>query len=101
MNIIETDRGMMVDLVLALPHGLHSRPSARLAQTARKYKANIRLIGETGEVDAKSMLDILSLAPQNNSHIQLLANGPDAREALADIFALLNNMREEHGKIGS
>lgn len=89
MKIVETDRGLMVNLVLRLPHGLHARPSARLSKTAREFRSNILLITENGEADARSMVDLLSLAPQANDQITLLATGPDAREALVALYSQL------------
>lgn len=94
MNIEETDRGLKVEFTMNLRNSLHSRPSAKLAQTARHFKSDILLISEQGEVDAKSMLDILSLAPEPNSRLQFLANGPDAREALVALYSLMVNSRE-------
>lgn len=89
MEIMETERGIAVDLRIQLPYGLHSRPSARLAQVARGFDADILLIGEDGEVDVKSMLDILSLALRHNDSVRLLAKGPQAREALLALYAQL------------
>lgn len=94
MDFRQTERGLMADFTLKLPYALHSRPAAKLAQTARQFDANIRLIGENGEVDAKSMLDLLSLAPQRNERLSLLANGPDAREALVALLEILTSDRE-------
>lgn len=89
LEIIETERGLAADVVIRLPHGLHSRPSAKLAQIARKYEAHIHLIANNGEVDAKSTLDILSLALQANDKARLLAKGPDAAPALRELAAML------------
>lgn len=89
MEIVETGRGLSVEFTMNEHHTLHSRPSAKLAQTARKFKSDILLIGENGEVDAKSMLDILSLAPEPNAKLHFLAKGPDAREALETLYRLM------------
>ena len=93
-SIRETPRGLALNLILNLRGGLHSRPAARLARAARQYAADIRCITETGEADAKSMLDLLSLAPGANAQVLLLANGADAREALLDLGSLLADMQE-------
>jgi len=90
MEFIETERGLAADLTIKLSHGLHSRPSAKIAQTARGYDANVQLISEDGEVDAKSMLDVLSLALKRNARVRLLANGSQAKEALTAIASLLS-----------
>ncbi len=62
--------------------GLHARPAAALAQEAQKYQADILLRMEDLEVDAKSILDILSLAACHGSELELRAKGADAQAAL-------------------
>lgn len=75
----------MTKVLLALPRGLHARPSAKLAQLARNFHADIILMGENGEVNAKSMLDILSLSAQHGDELFILANGSDAEPALTAV----------------
>lgn len=86
---IKTDAGLAIDVTIRLPNGLHSRPSARLAQTARQFVSDVFLVGQEGEVDAKSMLDILSLALKTNDCVRVVANGPDASEALLAVQKIL------------
>ena len=93
-SIRETPRGLALNLIHNLRGGLHARPAARLAKAARRYASDIRCITENGEADAKSMLDLLSLAPGANAQIILLANGGDAREALLDLGGVLADMQE-------
>ena len=93
-TIEETSRGLEMRLCLNLRNGLHARPAARLAQEAQRYSSAIQLISETGEVDAKSMLDVLSLAPPFNAELTLLAQGHDAREALCGLARLLSTMQD-------
>ena len=81
-------------ICLGLRNGLHARPAARLAQEAQRYASDILLISDTGEVDAKSMLDILSLAPPANAELTLLAQGDDAREALSGLAQFLTNLQD-------
>lgn len=91
----------MTSLLLMLPRGLHARPSAKVAQIARKYKADILLRGEGGEVDAKSMLDVLSLSCPAHARLDLIAKGPDAREALQDLYNFLAVSGELNGQENS
>ena len=93
-TIEETSRGLSLKLCLGLRNGLRARPAARLAQEAQRYDSTIQLISDTGEVDAKSMLDILSLAQPANAELTLLAQGQDAREALYGLARLLNTMQD-------
>ena len=69
--------------------GLHARPAAKLAQTAQKFDAAITIASGTQEVDAKSILDILTLAAGHGTNLELRAKGEDAKcalDALADMF---------------
>ncbi|MCF8039339.1 MAG: HPr family phosphocarrier protein [Desulfohalobiaceae bacterium] len=62
--------------------GLHARPAALLAQEAAKFDARVKLIADEMEADAKSVLDILSLAAVKGKTVVLQAEGSDAREAV-------------------
>lgn len=69
--------------------GLHARPAARLAQTAQNFGAEIAISMGSQTVDAKSILDILTLAAGHGANLELRAKGADARQALdalADMF---------------
>lgn len=88
-EIIVTPSGLATEVRVGLAHGVHSRPSARLAQAARSFDAHISLATEDGEVDASSMLDILSLAIPAGASVRILASGPQAREALCELARLL------------
>jgi phosphocarrier protein HPr len=71
--------------------GLHARPAARLAQEAQKFGCAIELAINGSVVDAKSILDILTLAAGHGSELELRAKGPGAREALVRLGTLFRN----------
>ncbi len=62
--------------------GLHARPAALLAKEASRYKSEIRLVVDEVEVDAKSILDILTLAAPQGTIVRVVARGEDAQEAV-------------------
>lgn len=62
--------------------GLHARPAARLAQEAQTFEAEIIVVCDEQEVDAKSILDLLTLAAAQGSTLELKAFGIDAMAAL-------------------
>ncbi|MFZ5426096.1 MAG: HPr family phosphocarrier protein [Thermodesulfobacteriota bacterium] len=69
--------------------GLHARPAAKLAQAAQQFEAAISISMGPQVVDAKSILDILTLAAGHGANLELRARGSDAcdaLEALADMF---------------
>lgn len=71
--------------------GLHARPAAKLAQEAQKFGCDIELAHNGSVVDAKSILDILTLAAGQGSELELRAKGPQAREALGHLGTLIRN----------
>ncbi|WP_462323287.1 HPr family phosphocarrier protein [Desulfoplanes sp.] len=68
--------------------GLHARPAAKIAQAAQKYSASIHIKIAEREIDAKSILDILSLAAPMGTDVAVKASGHDATEAVSDIVRL-------------
>lgn len=75
--------------------GLHGRASAKLAETASRFASDIRLLGEAGEVDAKSILDVMSVACGRGAVVKVRAVGPDAEAAVMAIEALVRNKFDE------
>jgi len=81
-EIIESDGCYSATICVKSEMGLHARPAARVAQEAQKFKCELRLVVEDQEVDAKSILDILSLAAGRGTDITLKGWGEDAPQAL-------------------
>ncbi len=71
--------------------GLHARPAALLAQEAAKFEAHITLAVEEMVVDAKSVLDLLSLAAGQGKTILLQAEGRDAEQAVLHLENLFKD----------
>mgnify|MGYP001061024089 FL=1 len=71
--------------------GLHARPAALLAQEAARFKSQIRLVSPETEVDAKSVLDILSLAASKGQTLTLKVSGDDAHEALESLLGFFQD----------
>jgi len=69
--------------------GLHARPAAILAKEAQKFSSDITLSFDGKEVDAKSILDILTLAAPHGSALSIKASGEDAPEAVRRIKELI------------
>ena len=73
---------------------IRARPAARLAQEAQNFSSDIQIQSDNGTADAKSMLDILSLAISTGCTLTLLARGDDAREALTALADYLENLQD-------
>lgn len=75
-------------VIVADKLGLHARPAALVAQVAQGFRADVRLLVAGQNVDAKSILDILSLAAGNGAMLKIRGNGPDARDAVTAVAQL-------------
>ena len=78
-----------LDLILNNPSGLHARPAKVFVNTAKQFKADIRVQHGTKKVNAKSMISILTLGVENGGQIRLIADGPDEDEAVTVLKAAI------------
>jgi len=76
------------------PSGLHARPASLFVQTANKYQSDItvqNLTEASPVVNAKSILNILTLGVMQNHEIEIVADGDDAEQALEGFTALIKD----------
>ena len=69
--------------------GLHARAAAKVVHTASRFSSDIIIGTEEEEVNAKSILGLLTLAASQGSSLHVAADGTDESEAvkaLADLF---------------
>lgn len=90
-DVAVCDDGYALRVRVLNDQGLHARPAARLAQEAQKFGCDITMALGGEVVDAKSILDILTLAAGHGSELELRATGPDARDALLHLGSLIRN----------
>lgn len=69
--------------------GLHARAAARFVDMAGRFRATILVFMGSVGVDGKSILGILTLAAPRGSELRLVAEGPDAEEALDALSGLV------------
>jgi phosphocarrier protein len=69
--------------------GLHVRPATMFAELARRFSSLIYVIKDGVEVDAKSCIDLLTLAAVEGSKLLLKAKGKDARVAVEELTKLV------------
>jgi len=67
------------------------RPAGRIMETAKKYQSDIRLIWTDRTANAKSILDMLTLAVPPGAEVTIEADGPDAEIALDALEKLIRN----------
>ena len=82
-------------LILNNPDGLHARPAAIFVQAASKFKSHIEIEFEGQNVNAKSIIDIMSLGAFCGEEITLTAEGVDEKQALEFLENFLKNGLKE------
>ena len=69
--------------------GLHARPAAKMAKVLNGFKARVWIGRGDKLVDARSILDVLTLGASAGTRLRIVAEGEEAEEALARIKRLL------------
>lgn len=69
--------------------GLHARPAALFVQLAKRFSSRITVKKGRKIVDGKSIMGLLTLAARPGARIAIVADGPDAQQALEQLIALV------------
>ena len=71
--------------------GIHARAAAKFVHLATGFEARVRVAHDGREMDGKSIMGILLLAAARGSAITIRAVGPDEREAVSALVALVES----------
>ncbi len=71
--------------------GLHVRPAALVAQLAAGFKSEIRLVKDSLEINAKSIMGVMGLAAECGSILIIKAWGEDEAIAVEEIIKLVES----------
>lgn len=81
-----------VDVTLINASGLHARPAAQLVQAVKQYKDSVVKIAKDGrEVDAKSMIGVMSLGAKQGAVLTFLVDGPEEAELVRVLRDLIES----------
>lgn len=81
-----------VDVTLINASGLHARPAAQLVNAVKQYKDTVVKIAKEGrEVDAKSMLGMMSLGAKQGAVLSISADGPEEAELVQLLTGLIES----------
>jgi phosphocarrier protein HPr len=68
---------------------------ARFVRAMIPFHSNVRVAYDGKEVDGKSVLDLLTLAPLEGSTVKVRAEGPDAAEAMHALEQMMRSGLDE------
>lgn len=83
------------EVIIANRAGIHARPAAMIVKVANKFKSNISLAKDDDEINAKSIMGIITLAATYQTALTLKADGEDEAEAIEAISQIFENKFEE------
>ncbi len=84
-----------IELVVINKLGLHARAAAKVVHTASRFTSDIVIGTEEEEVNAKSILGLLTLAASQGASLHVTAEGEDEADA---VNALGNLFQERFGE---
>ena len=76
-------------VVVPNPQGFHLRPARLVFELAQTFQSELVIRRDDGDVNAKSMVHVMSIAAPQGTRFVIRACGEDAREAaaaVADLF---------------
>ncbi len=79
------------DITITNSSGLHARPATFFIQKANSYKSSVWVKSEDRQVNAKSLLGVLSLGIAKGMSVTLIAEGPDETAAVVGLSELINS----------
>ena len=71
--------------------GLHARAAAKLVHTANSFRADVFIGTGEEEVNAKSILGLLTLAATRGTPLTVRADGVDEQEAVLAVVSLFED----------
>ena len=70
-------------------HGLHARPAAVFAKTAKGFRCRVTVVSDAGSADGKSIVGLMTLGIAGMSTVTIAADGDDAEQAVAALAAVV------------
>lgn len=80
-------------ITIQLSEGLDARPIALLVQEASQYSSTVYIEVDSKQVNAKSIMGMMSLRLVPGEQISIIANGTDEAEAAKGIENFLVNIK--------
>lgn len=79
------------EVTVGLENGLHLVPCSKIAQASAQFTCHIRIVKGDISVDAKDVLDLMTLNASCGTQLILEAAGDDAEHAMAQLARLFES----------
>ncbi|MCT4604787.1 MAG: HPr family phosphocarrier protein [Marinisporobacter sp.] len=71
--------------------GMHARPAGAFVKMASSFTSDIQIETNGKVLNAKSIMNVLSLGLKKDDEIKIIANGNDEKEAIEGLVNLVNS----------
>jgi phosphocarrier protein HPr len=88
---VNTTASHRAEVLIRNKKGLHARASAKFVTCAERFSAQIRVSRDGQTVGGTSIMGLLTLAASQGTTITIVAEGPEARDALLALVALVKD----------
>lgn len=72
-------------------YGLHIRAAEKLVKLVKGFQATVELTKDKKKANAKSIMDLVTLAAKKDQQLTIIARGDEAKAALAAVVDLIND----------
>ncbi len=83
------------EVVIANKTGLHARPASEFVKEASKFKSSITIEFKEKKINAKSIINVLSMGISAGSTILISADGEDEKQAVDQLVNLVETKFKE------
>lgn len=77
------------EVTITAPHGLHTRPAAKLVKEAKGFSSEITVISNGKSASAKSLLKLQTLGLRPGTVVTVTAEGEDEQNAVEHLVNLI------------
>lgn len=81
-------------VTLSAPNGMHARPAGELVKLVKSLDGKITFATEAKEVNASSMLSILSLGLKSGAQFEVKSDGGDEQGNLRQVVEFIENIKD-------
>jgi len=83
----------LVQQTVTVPNrlGIHARPAALIVKRASSFRSEVTICSGGEEVNAKSIMGVMTLAAGQGTDLIVSASGPDEERAVQEICELVSS----------
>jgi phosphocarrier protein len=83
-------------LTIKLKKGLHARPAAEIVSYLSKYSSEIKIIKDDFQIDAKSIMGVLTLAATYGTSLKFIIEGEDEKQVAQDLEVFFDTKLKDY-----